>query len=215
MCAAADGPSCAVNNGDCGPDATCDATGGVITCTPTTLRVFITSTMRQGDFGGVSVANADCQARADAIPALAGRPFLAWISDSTTSPSTTFTRGACPYKLVDDTQVASSYTALTSGADLDHQINVCEDGGDAVGIGAWTDVDPDGARTTSGEGGSDCSGWTTNSSGSSGGTGDSDSFSFPFWTVNSQTCDSFVRFYCFEQIRCPTGKSAVGGSTCV
>jgi hypothetical protein len=60
---------------------------------------------------------------------------MAWLSDSTGSSSTRFTRATVPYKLVNGSTVASNWTALTSGT-LAHAMDLTETGADASGIQA-------------------------------------------------------------------------------
>ncbi|MCA9638983.1 MAG: DUF4215 domain-containing protein, partial [Myxococcales bacterium] len=76
-------------------------------------RVFVTSTLYQGNLGGLAGADAKCQARAQA----AGLPgtFLAWLSDNTNNPNTRFTKSMGPYVLVNGTKIANNYTDLTDG----------------------------------------------------------------------------------------------------
>ncbi len=51
--------------------------------------------------------------------------FMAWISDSTTSPDTRFTKAEVPYALLDGTKVADDWRDLTDGT-LDHHIQIDE-----------------------------------------------------------------------------------------
>jgi hypothetical protein len=87
--------------------------------------VFATSVGHNGDFGGLTGADAFCQERADAV----GMPgsFKAWLSDSTGSPTTRFNQHSTPYVRVDGVQVADNWSDLTDG-NIDAAINVNEYG---------------------------------------------------------------------------------------
>lgn len=110
-----------------------DTCGGSVTSNSATLtasftgkRVFVTSTLHTGNFGGVTGADLKCQQRASA----AGLPgtYKAWLSGSTlaSSPSVRFTKSTTlPYVLVDGTVIANNWADLTDGT-LQHAINVTE-----------------------------------------------------------------------------------------
>ncbi len=111
--------------------------------------------------GGIKGADNKCQARAVAA-GLAGT-FMAWLSDSSTSPSTRFTKNGGPYLLVDGGLVARNWSDLTSGS-IRHAINKTESGGtppNATGIctpsGVWADTDPNGTLYDVGY---SCGDWT-------------------------------------------------------
>ncbi len=85
--------------------------------------VFVSSALFTGNLGGLEGADAKCQALA-ASAGLAGA-FRAWLSDSTGSPATRFTRSAGPYLLLNGTIVANDWAQLTSGT-LAHVIDRTE-----------------------------------------------------------------------------------------
>src|SRR5690242_2782849 len=76
--------------------------------------VFVTSTLQTGNLGGLTGADMICQARA-AAGGLRGI-FKAWLSDTTASPSTRFTRSKKPYVLLDGTVIANNWADLTDGS---------------------------------------------------------------------------------------------------
>ena len=83
---------------------------------PTSRTVFITSATYNGALGGVIGGDTRCQALADAAE-LSGT-FLAWLSDSTTSPAADpdFVKSAVPYVRVDGVMVASNWADLVDGS---------------------------------------------------------------------------------------------------
>ncbi len=74
---------------------------------------FVTSTTMNGNLGGVAGADAICNQHATAA-GLTGT-FKAWISDATTSPSTSFAQSPLPYVRTDGTQIASNWADLVDG----------------------------------------------------------------------------------------------------
>ncbi len=173
-------------------------------------RVFVSSTTYNGNLGGIAGANSKCQSRADA--ASLGGTWKAWISTSTSSPSTTFTQSAFPYSMVNGTQIASNWNDLTDGS-INTTINLNEFGnvvpfngagsyptcGSWLGgyfIMSWNATKPDGTFAPVNPGypqcNTTCSDWT----GTSGG-GD-------IWiqwnNSNTASCaDALYRLLCFEQ----------------
>ncbi len=107
-------------------------------------NVFVSSAIYTGNLGGLADADALCTA----LTAAAGETdnYLAWLADSTESPSARFALGAGPYKLLGDgTTIANDWTDLTDGT-LDNKINKTESGGGIVlNRDVWTNVDTSGA----------------------------------------------------------------------
>lgn len=156
--------------------------------------VFVTSSTQRANFGGLAGGDAICNNLAGQI----GLPgtYLAWLSDSTSSPSTRFTRSTLPYVLPNGDTVADNYTDLTSGT-LARPIDRVEFGllfSDFPGV--WTGTNPDGTPTN---GFGDCLGWTSQSAtvfGAFGMAEDTD----PGWTAEgADACSSFKHLYCFQQ----------------
>lgn len=171
----------------------CDGKGTCGAC-----RVFATGTGHDGNFGGLTGADAHCQSLAHAAN-LPGT-YMAWLSDTTGSPSTRFTRATVPYVLVNGTTVAASWTALTSGT-LAHEINLSETGGMPGHDQVWSHTLTDGTAggpTASGH----CENWTTSSALPSpgGNTGFANSTTQTWTTFSNHTCnEDFRRLYCFQQ----------------
>jgi len=158
--------------------------------------VFLTSAAYDGDLGGLSGADAKCNALA--VDAGLLGIYKAWLSDSTASPSTRFTRSDLPYTRVDGTVVANDWADLTDGM-LAAPISVTETG---ATIGAseyvWTDSDEDGTAH-----GSNCLDWTASSNGEVGIFGDPTKTGVGLgagWTVSlAAPCNAPLHLYCFEQ----------------
>ena len=182
----------------CGADGTCDfaCTSGYArsgsACVAEAKQIFITEAMWNGDFGGLSGADHRCQAAATAA-GLTGT-FMAWMSDRNTAAADRLTHAAGPYRGIDGSVVAASWTALTSGH-LQNAIGITEVGDIAVGIPVWTDTLADGTPHDA-----DCLQWTDPGGGSStGDQGDSDDTTAS-WTENSQAaCSSLASLFCLEQ----------------
>jgi hypothetical protein len=171
-----------------GMDDGCEALG---------RRVFVTDGFVLADMGSALSGDAECQSAANA--ANLGGTWMAWLSDSTTSPATRFAPSNVPYLRLDGTAIATNWVDLTDGT-LAAPISVDELGNDLSLSGdgeVWT------ATSTNGTMGfGDCAEWTSISSalmdypsvGVLTGTGLD-------WTdVYLQECSrTNVRLYCFEQ----------------
>jgi len=167
-------------------------------------RVFLTSTVYDGNLGGVAGADAICQARAN----FAGLPgtFKAWVSAGNptafTDPATTFIHSTTPYVRVDGVVVAADWADLTDGT-LDATINVDEFGVADSGDYVWTSTNLDGTHTPF-QGRDfkvpDCGEWTS-ASPSAGAVIGSNVSTGSDWTDSSfiAQCDILRHLYCFEQ----------------
>lgn len=103
-------PQCAAGWSDCNGDMAdgCELEGEC------PRFAFVSSVrFRPGQLGGLSGADGECQALADA-EGLPGT-YYAWLSDSTGSPATRFTRSSGNYIRVDGTKVADNWSDLTDG----------------------------------------------------------------------------------------------------
>jgi len=101
--------------GTCGFDCDSGYTKVGTQCVARAAIIFVSSTHYKGNLGGLSGADAKCQAAADAaVPKLTGT-FKAYLADSVTSVDARFVQSTRPYELVDGTRVADDYTELTSG----------------------------------------------------------------------------------------------------
>jgi hypothetical protein len=180
-----DGP-CTLTS--CGAKSVCIA--GM--CTPA-YRVFVSSSTHDGTFGGAAGATAICGTLA--TTAGIGGAWRAWVSDNTTSPSAGFSQGAIDYRMLDGTVVATSWTAVVSGA-LSHAIDLDETGKAFTGAtGVWTNTNTNGTPVTTT--GNDCTNFTSNAG--SGVAGDCTSTSAS-WTFQAPGfCSPSLHLYCFEQ----------------
>lgn len=167
--------------------------------------VFVTSTMYSGNLGGLTGADALCQARATA----AGLPgtYRAWLSASNGSPSTRFTRSAGRYVLPDGSIVANDWADLTDG-EIQRNIDRTEFNG-AAPIGntacagggemhrtAWSATSASG---TSQCGGSNCSDWTsTSGSACWGWVNNTNNQAWSSW-CSGGSCGWLSPLYCFQQ----------------
>lgn len=166
------------------------------------LKVFVSSATYDGNLGGVSGADAKCQALSSA--AGLGSNFRAWVSTGSGAGSTYNAIDALPanygWKLVDGTQVVAYRAGLT--ATLDHRIDIDENGDPQLDTeeegDTWTTTEfATGHHYLPGGLDRDCGDWTSTSGlgylGSTfkAGTG---------WTENETAapCDSLMRLYCFE-----------------
>ena len=134
----------------------------------------------------------------------AGLPgtYKAWLSDSTSSPSSRFVPSTGPYRLVNGTTIAANWTDLTDGT-LAAPINVTETGGGTGDVTyVWTNTDPDGtARNVPSDASKGhCTNWSTNSSPASDGIGGSAGSRTTSWTaLVIAPCDYRYHLYCFQQ----------------
>lgn len=115
-------------------------------------RMFVTSSLFDGNLGGVAGADAKCAAHASAT-GLTGT-YLAWLSTSQTSPAQRFTHHPTGYALLDGTVVATSWDDLIDGA-IAHAIDLDETGAfhDVPGslrfaVSVWSSTDTSGNRST-------------------------------------------------------------------
>jgi trimeric autotransporter adhesin len=165
-------------------------------------KVFVTSTTYMaGALGGLPGADATCQSRATSA-GLSGT-FKAWLSDSTGSPSSRFSRPPYqPWVLVDGTVVAKSYAELTSGT-LAHAIDKTETGG-AQNFYVLTHTSTDGTIAKVGvvprPNFGTCSNWSDTASSTFQTVGSSTSASSS-WTdaTGGELCDKQIALYCFGQ----------------
>jgi hypothetical protein len=181
---------CGACNNACAGGEVC--TAGI--CTTAKKKVFVTSTTTTGNLGGLAGADAICAARASA----AGLPgtYKAWLSDATTSVATRFAQAAVPYVLLDGTQIAADWTALTSGT-IQHAIDVDETGATITGPvqGAYTNTTAAGNIASAVE---TCTDWTV-ATGGSPGIGAATATNGTWTTGTTSDCVGPLRLYCFEQ----------------
>ncbi len=158
-------------------------------------RVFKTSTVYNGNLGGLSGADQKCQGRANA--ASLGGAWKAWLSDGTSSASQRLNHFTGPYTLLDGIGVADNWTDLTDGS-LDRNINMTEFKViDSNLSSVWTGTDISGNSTDK-----NCANWTVNFGWPYyGGVGSGNS-TLSYWTKglsDFECSSSFMSLYCFEQ----------------
>lgn len=166
--------------------------------------VFLSSVDYQGNLGGLSGADAKCQALAGA----AGLPgsYRAWLSDDTSSPSARFVRSPGPYRLVNGTTIAANWTDLTDGLPPPPAITVTEIGGDFGGTYyVWSNTRANG-QPVAREIPQHCVNWTSNihpgpisddpNRGEVGGL-----IELEEWTDAGvqEDCNAYHHLYCFQQ----------------
>lgn len=184
-------------------------------------RVFVTSTTYNGDLGGLSGADAKCQARADV--ANLGGIWKAWLSNQTISSSSRLDHSNLPYKLLDGTTIANNWSQLISTDKTIFAPIKMSELKTLVNNHVWTNTnDIGGIRNITPE--NTCSGWTSTSSSYGGFVGDSRlTYQTVTWTDPTNTvrntlynqwtdaqgsgsgyndysyCNSSLPLYCFEQ----------------
>lgn len=169
--------------------------------------VFVTSTVHDCAFGGLTAADAFCQARATAAN-LPGR-YMAWLADANGSPATRMTHHLGVYQLVTGAAVAQGWSDLTDG-NLANKIDRTEGGVQLGGVGCnasqstchficaggevWSNVDGAGNRRNV----ADCTGWTTSGTATAGNDGKTD----VGWTAGDCTpiaAGSTLPIFCVQQ----------------
>ncbi len=159
--------------------------------------VFVTKASFKGNLGGLTGADAKCQAEADGPASVVpSGTYLAWLSDGTDSPDTRFTRSAHPYLLPDGTKIAEDFADLTDGSIL-HPINV-DSTGKPLGLQQfWTGTNPDGTTVQPFV---TCNGWMGNSAPGSHGMVGSTAKTSTLWSARAPgRCSSTHRLACFQQ----------------
>ncbi len=131
-----------------------------------TKIVFVTSEKTDGSIQdpvslntGIQGADDICnRLAANATPPLdtTNGTYKAWLSSSTTSPSTTFTQSTGPYVRTDGAELAANWADLIDGT-LNNTINLDENANPTqLGEFVWTGTDPDGTADQN-----HCNDWTT------------------------------------------------------
>ena len=175
-------------------------------------RVFITSTNYNGNLGGLSGADAKCQAAANdpdkntATNDGLGGIWKAWLSDSTTSPTSTsrMIHFDGPYKRLDGLTIADDWSELILNLPVTNQIQYpilkTELGGN--GVYAWTNTKADGTiYSNSSYATTSCNDWSssTNSSSLRGVIGSATATNSTWTQYLAIRCDLVKSLYCFEQ----------------
>ena len=157
--------------------------------------------MFDGALGGLTGADALCQAAAESAASIvAPGTYFAWLSDSTGSPNTRFTRSIGTYRLPDKTVVAFDYRDLTDGS-LAARIDLDETGIPAQeNIGAWTNTTPGGDLDVAfSETSEPCLNWTISGEGTFASFGDTDKVNVLWTQIGRAFCFGEKHLYCFQQ----------------
>jgi hypothetical protein len=184
---------------DASVDAPKDATVSAFACNGKAAcerYVFVTSTATGGSFSNTLSANARCQQRADSagsLSTLKGRSWRAWVSTSTKSALQNLeVDGTMPYRLVDNSIVATSRADLVDG-DLLKSIDLDETGAERSGVDVWTATGSDGAYIAAG-----CNGFTAPTNDTSGKVGKTSETGAGWTNSSDRGCAAEARLYCFE-----------------
>jgi len=164
--------------------------------------MFTSSAVYTAALGGLLGADAKCQLLADTA-GLAGT-YKAWLSDSTESPSTRFTKSTTPWETaVTGIKIADNWADLIDGS-LDAPPGVDENGVTLIGgppaFGhAWTGTNTDGTASSV-VANETCFDWTFGAGGASAGRGVYTALDVT-WTFSggSTSCTNMRRLYCFQQ----------------
>lgn len=152
-------------------------------------KVFVTSTTYDGNLGGLSGADAKCQAQAEIAGLAHSANFKAWLSDGSTDAISRLT-GTGPWVRLDGIKVADNKTDLTNGA-IFTSISM-DELGNYVSTMVWTGTNAVGTKEAN-----TCNSWADNSA-TQGSLGDT-SGAYPYWTARSNaSCASTWPLYCFE-----------------
>jgi hypothetical protein len=174
-------------------------------CGPNTKLIFASSQLYTGNLGGLTGADAKCQALASAV----GRTgtFLAWLSDNTNSAANRFAKASVPYVLIDGSVVANDWADLTDST-LQHAINKTElnttpPSGNMVGCdqpAVWTDTLSSGALASSLD---CCDNWGSTSGSFGCDWGDANDTTQGWWSHKcggtGNCCDHTAVIYCVQQ----------------
>ncbi len=158
--------------------------------------IFVTSASFKGNLGGLTGADAKCQAEADGPASIVpSGTYLAWLSDGTDSPDTRFTKTAHPYMLPDGTKIAEDFFDLTDGSIL-HPINI-DPTGKRLGVQIfWAATNADGRTAQSFL---TCAGWT-NSTGKFRGAFGGTAKTSTLWSAGFVgRCGLSAKLACFQQ----------------
>lgn len=163
--------------------------------------VFVTSTEHDGNFGGLSGADAICNARATEAGLPDAGNYLAWLTDAALSPADRFVRSFVdPYVLPDGTMIAFHYGTFASAEHeapfLQNELGEAIPGDQLI----WTGTFSDGVGNADDSG--TCLSWTDSGSSDPAIVGAAWSLIKGTWSAFSATlfdCDIKLRIYCVQQ----------------
>ncbi len=160
--------------------------------------IFVAEAVQNASFGGLLGADSICQqdAKAAGLPGI----YLAWMSDSKSSPSTRFTRSTVPYVMPNGVSVAEDWGDLTNGPD--GAINITADGGSFPDRYVYTNTDMDGTPVETAPS-KICDDWTSSASPTNVAGGDTMPQFVGAWTrgdfISCGPAFPVYGIYCFEQ----------------
>lgn len=172
-----------------------------VSSTAPASRVFVTSTVYNGNLGGLAGADAKCQERANA--AGLGGAWKAWISDSNISASSRLNHSSGAYVRLGGQIIANNWTDLIDGT-IQNGIYITEFGKFLPAMSVWTYTKFDGSNgpfdydfdvkacnnyTDSSAELKSWSGWNYNTD-----------RGWTQWSASFTTCDGQLPLYCIEQL---------------
>ncbi|MFN8679375.1 MAG: DUF1554 domain-containing protein [Thermomicrobiales bacterium] len=157
--------------------------------------VFATSTLHNGNLGGLAGADAICQQRAG--EARLSGTYLAWLSSTTESPATRFIQNPGRYTRTDGLPIAANWAALVSGT-IAVPIDRSETG-QLVRSNreVWTNTGTDGLPYFT-DPSQTCDDWMTSGM-TKARVGETDEVDGEWTTSHEDTCDFSWRLYCVQQ----------------
>ena len=162
--------------------------------------VFVTSASFDSNLGGLTGADAKCQAEADGPASIVPTgTYMAWLSDGTNSPNSRFTKSSHPYVLSNGKKVAENYIDLTDGSIL-NPINLGPHGKPIGYQNYWTGTYPDGTSARVDEYDGTCGGWAVAPpAGKYGMVGHSSKKTTSWSKDKGNGCRSTRKLACFQQ----------------
>jgi len=162
--------------------------------------VFITSKTFDSNLGGLTGADAKCQAEADSPESIVpSGTYMAWLSDGTNSPNTRFTKSSHPYLLPNEKKIAENYDDLTDGSIL-NTINLGPNGKPIGYQPYWTGTNPDGTTASDDDYNGICGGWAVAPPADKYGMNGHTSKKSTLWTTDKgYPCRRTLKLACFQQ----------------
>ncbi|MBI3783775.1 MAG: hypothetical protein HY270_10250 [Deltaproteobacteria bacterium] len=161
------------------------------TATPIGKIIFVTSTVYDGNLGGVAGADAKCAARA-AAGGLSGT-YMAWLSTTTSSAASRLNHETGPYRLLSGTQVAANWNDLTDGS-IATAIVEDENNTTLTSVEVWTGTTYIGTSDSF-----NCNDFTSSASSGVGMVGLLITSNSNWTNYTNVSCDSAGRLYCIQQ----------------
>jgi len=155
-------------------------------------RAFLTKTTYNGNLGGLSGADAKCQA--EAIAAGFQYQYKAWLGSASVTAASRMTQSTGKYYLQNGTVLADDWADLTDGS-LDAAFAVYPDGTTpASPVFPWTYASDSGGAPGSAN---HCSNWTSTSGSGFAGGSDQTGTSWSTWQMTS--CATPSPLWCVQQ----------------